>query len=160
LDKTTKKNKAIMDKKQILFLCAHNSARSQMAEAFLRLFFGDRYDVWSAGIKPSCVNPYVISVMDEEGVDMTGHYAKNVSDYIDYQFDSVVTVCDNVHRSCPFFPGAKNYIHEGFIDPSLFQGTEEDMIRQFRKVRDDIKYWIMQTFLPDERWTSEGLWEG
>jgi arsenate reductase len=151
--------KVNMDMKRMLFLCTHNSVRSQIAEAFLRVLFGDRYDVWSAGTKPTEVNPFAIMVMAEEGIELSSHYAKSVHSYTDYEFDSVVTMCSNIYQSCPYFNGAKNYIHEEFADPSLFQGTEQDIINQFRKVRDEIKAWIIQTFGHEYRMSLEGYWE-
>jgi arsenate reductase len=147
-----KKERIFMDKRRILFLCTNNSSRSQMAEAYLRFFFGDRYEAWSAGIESGPINPYAIDVMAEEGIDLSGHYTKNVWDLTANMFDSVVTVCDSVYLSCPFFPGAKNYMHKGFPDPSLFQGTERDKMMQFRKVRDETKIWIKQTFDSVDSW--------
>ncbi len=145
-----------MDKKTILFICTHNSARSQMAEGFVKALFGDLYDVYSGGTEPKKINPHVIEVMREIGIDLSGHYAKNVNDFIDEKIDYVVTVCDQAQASCPFFPGAKTYIHKGFRDPAQFEGTEEKILEQTRRVRDEIKSWIVETFGSDKK-LEEGV---
>lgn len=134
------------EKKKVLFLCTHNSARSQMAEGILRADFGDMYDVWSAGTEPSRVNPYAIRVMDEIGVDISDHSSKHIEKFEGDQFDTVVTVCDHAKETCPIFPGAKEYIHHGFSDPSKFRGKDEEIMAGFREVRDEIKTWIDQEF--------------
>jgi len=134
------------EKKRILFICTHNSARSQMAEGFIRHFYNDRYDASSGGTEPSRVNPYAIKVMEEVGIDISGHKSKSVKQFLDEKFDYVVTVCDKANEACPFFPGAKNTMHRGFQDPSLAKGTEEEIMEVFRSVRDEIKEWIGETF--------------
>lgn len=135
-----------MEKKTILFICTHNSARSQMAEGFVKTLYPDDYEVFSGGIEPSEVNPYVIKAMAEKGIDISDQYAKSVNEFIDKKIDYVVTVCDQAQASCPFFPGAKTYIHKSFQDPSEFQGTEEEILIQVRKVRDEIEKWIQENF--------------
>jgi arsenate reductase len=136
------------EKRRILFICTHNSARSQMAEGFVKTLYPDNYEVFSGGTEPSQVNPYVIKVMAELGIDISGQYAKNVNEFLDRKIDYVVTVCDQAQATCPFFPGGKTYLHKSFQDPSVFQGTEEEILEQVRKVRDEIKDWIEKTFNP------------
>lgn len=128
-------------KKRVLFICTHNSARSQMAEAFLNSHYGDRYEAHSAGTEPKTVNPYAIKVMGEIGIDITNHRSKSISEFRDENFDYVVTVCDHAKESCPFFPGEK-IIHKRFEDPSEFKGTEEEILVKTRRVRDEISSWI------------------
>jgi len=137
-----------MEKKTILFICTHNSARSQMAEGFVKTLYGSYYEVFSGGIEPSEVNPYVIRAMAELDIDISDQYAKNINEFLERKIDYVVTVCDQAQASCPFFPGGKNYIHKSFQDPYGFQGTEEEMLEQIREVRDEIKDWIEKTFDP------------
>ena len=134
-----------MKKKKVLFLCTHNSARSQMAEAFLRYYFGDFYEVYSAGTKPGKVNPYTIKVLEELGIDTSGLYSKSIEEFKGWEFDYVIAVCDSAKEECPFFPG-KVVIHKSFPDPSSYEGSEEEKLRFFRKVRDEIKEWILDTF--------------
>lgn len=126
-------------RRKVLFICTHNSARSQMAEALLRNLHGDRYEVNSAGTKPSEVNPYAIKTMAEMNIDISTQRAKSVEESKGIQFDYVVTACDQAKENCPFFPGAKEYLHESFEDPSQFAGTEKAKLEKFRHVRDKIK---------------------
>lgn len=136
------------EKKRILFICTHNSARSQMAEGFVKTLYPDDYEVFSGGTEPSPVNPFVVKVMAESGIDISGQYAKNVNEFLDREIDYVATVCDKVQEACPFFPGGKTNIHKSFQDPSVFQGKEEEILEQVREVRDEIKDWIEKTFDP------------
>ena len=133
-------------KKKVLFICTHNSVRSQMAEGILRALYGDRYEVYSAGTHPTGVNPYAVRVTAEIGVDISTHRSKSVEEFRGMRFDYVVTVCDNAKENCPFFPGAKVYLHRSFKDPSEAKGVEEEIMEVFRKVRDEIKNWIEKTF--------------
>lgn len=133
-------------KKKVLFICTHNSARSQIAEGILRSLYGDRYEAYSAGTQPTEVNPNAAKVMAEIGIDISGQEAKSVQKYLGEEFDYVVTVCDSAKEACPFFPGGKEFIHKGFEDPSQFTGGEQETIEVFRRVRDDIKTWIQKTF--------------
>jgi len=133
-------------KRKVLFICTHNSARSQMAEGLLRTMYGDRYEAYSAGIKPTGVHPLAVRVMAEIGIDISHHRSKSVVEFLGAEFDYVVTVCDRAKESCPFFPGAREYIHVGFDDPAGFSGTEEESLSVFRRVRDEIKKWILETF--------------
>jgi arsenate reductase len=133
-------------KKKVLFLCTHNSARSQMAEGFLRNLYGEKYKVFSAGSEPGKVNPNAIEVMKEAGIDISGHYSKNVLDFFEEDFDYVATVCGGDGESCPFFPGGKKQIHKVFEDPSSFSGSPEEVIEKFRETRNRIKEWIEEFF--------------
>lgn len=136
----------IADRKKILFLCTHNSARSQIAEGIIKSLYGDQYEAFSAGTEPSKVHPYAIKVMEEIDIDISQYRSKSINEFLDSQFDHVVTVCDQAKESCPFFPGAKNYIHKGFDDPSQSRGTPEEILDIFRETRDEIKDWIKNTF--------------
>ncbi|MEO0231287.1 MAG: arsenate reductase ArsC [candidate division WOR-3 bacterium] len=132
--------------KKVLFLCMHNSARSQMAEGLLKKLCGKDYEVYSAGINPKGVNPYAIKVMAEIGIDISGYRSKSIEEFKDMEFDYVITVCDETKEVCPFFPNGKKYLHKAFIDPSGFEGEEKEKIEVFRRVRDEIKKWIEETF--------------
>jgi arsenate reductase (thioredoxin) len=129
-------------KKRVLFVCIHNSARSQMAEAFLKEAGGGDFEVHSAGIEPGKLNPIVVEVMREIGIDISGNQTKSVADMLKSgkQFDCVVTVCDETSAErCPVFPGKTARLHWGFPDPSSFQGTHEEKLARTREVRDAIK---------------------
>lgn len=126
------------DKKRVLLLCTGNSARSQMAEGLLRREAGDRFDVYSAGTRPSSVRQEAISVMNEIGIDISGHRSKSVDEFSGLPFDFVITVCDNAKESCPIFPGESKRIHWSFEDPAAVQGSEEERKVAFRKIRDQI----------------------
>ena len=131
-----------MDKKKVLFVCVHNSARSQMAEAFLKQMAGDRFEVESAGLEPGRLNPIVVEVMKEAGIDISQNKTKSVFDFFKQgkQYDYVVTVCDESQSgACPVFPGKGERLHWGFADPSGFQGTWEDKLKQTREVRIQIE---------------------
>ena len=123
---------------RVLILCTGNSARSQMAEGLLRHLAGERVDVFSAGIKPSVVNPLAIRVMDERGIDIRHHRSKPLSEFLQQSFDYVITVCDNAAESCPVFPGRAQRLHWSFPDPALVEGDEHNKLRAFREVRDAI----------------------
>ena len=131
------------DKQRVLILCTGNSARSQMAEGLLRHEAGDRFEVFSAGTKPSTVRPEAISVMNEIGIDISGHRSKSVDEFNGEQLDYVITVCDNAKESCPVFPGTTKRLHWPFEDPATVQGSEDDRKAVFRKVRDQIHGRIM-----------------
>ncbi len=134
------------NKKKILFICTHNASRSQMAEGLLRTLYGERYETFSAGTQPTQVNPFAIKVMEEIGIDISTHRAKSVEEFRGMQFDLVVTVCDQAKETCPFFPGAKKYLHQSFEDPSRATGTDEMKLVLFRNVREKIKDWIVKNF--------------
>ncbi len=132
--------------KKVLFICTHNASRSQMAEGFLRAMKGDRYEVFSAGTEPRGVNPHAIRVMAEAGIDLHGHRSKSVDEFRDVSFDEVVTVCDSARESCPVFLGGGRKHHQSFPDPSLLEGTEEEIMAGFRSVRDAIRGWVQEQF--------------
>jgi arsenate reductase len=149
------------DMRTVLFLCTHNSARSQMAEAFLNQICRDKYHAESAGSTPTSINPHVATVMAEVGVPLTGHCSKSVKEFEGRTFDFVVTVCDQAKETCPFFPGEKE-IHRPFADPTAFTGSEEEILANTRKVRDEIKQWIEETFCkgnPDNKAGLQGMRE-
>jgi arsenate reductase len=131
-----------MNKQSVLILCTGNSARSQMAEGLLRHDAGDRFDVESAGTKPSRVRPEAIAVMKEIGIDLTGHRSKSIDEFRDRSFDYVLTVCDNAKDTCPIFPGHVNRLHHSFEDPAAVEGSEEDRQTAFRRVRDRIREYL------------------
>jgi arsenate reductase len=128
-----------MDKARVLFVCTHNSARSQMAEGLLRQLAGDRFEAFSAGTEVSSVRPEAISVMAELGIDISGQHSKSVDEFVGQQFAWVITVCDRARESCPYFPGAEQTAHWGFDDPAEAQGTDEERLKVFRRVRDEIR---------------------
>ena len=144
-------------KKKVLFLCTHNSSRSQMAEGLLRSLYGDRYEVYSAGTEPTSVSPYAIKVMQEIGIDISGHHSKNVEEFWGKKCDYVVTLCDQAKEACPYFPGADRYIHRAFEDPSTFSGAEEKVLSAFRHVRDEIQDWIEEYFGQESQAPSSPL---
>jgi arsenate reductase (thioredoxin) len=135
---------------RVLFLCTHNSARSQMAEGLLRHFAGDRFEVHSAGTEATSVRPQAVSAMAEVGVDLSGQESKTLERYLGEPFDYVVAVCDAVKEACPVFPGAKNHWHWSFEDPSQATGTEEERLEVFRTVRDEIRERIEKELLSEE----------
>jgi arsenate reductase len=135
--------KAFMkSKKRVLILCTGNSARSQMAEGLLRHDAGDRFEVFSAGTKPSGVRPEAIAAMRELGIDISGHRSKSVEEFEGQRFDYVLTVCDNAKESCPVFPGNTAAIHQSFEDPAAIQGTAEEKLAAFRGVRDQLRTFL------------------
>ena len=135
-----------MEKKSVLFVCTHNSARSQMAEGLLRDRHGDRYEVYSAGTEKSHVRPLAIQAMREIGIDLSDHYSKTVAELDGHTFDYVVTVCDSAREACPYVPARKENLHRSFDDPSATEGTDEEQLTVFRPVRDEISEWIDETF--------------
>jgi len=134
------------EKKKVLFLCTHNSARSQIAEGILRNLYGDKFEVFSAGTEPSRVNPYAIRAMQEIGIDISQNTSKSIDGFKEINIDYVVTVCDHAKETCPAFPEAKHNIHKGFSDPSKCRGKDEEMLLGFRQVRDEIRSWIQKEF--------------
>jgi len=131
-----------MEKKRVMFICIHNSGRSQMGEAFLRHYAGDRFEVHSAGIEAGKLNPLVVRAMEEIGISMEGHYSKKAQDYVDRgeHFDYVITVCDETSAErCPVFPGKHQRLHWGFPDPSSLTGTDEEKLAGIRPIRDAIQ---------------------
>mgnify|MGYP001183698621 CR=1 FL=1 len=143
-------------KKKVLFLCTHNSARSQMAEGLLRAIHGEEYEVYSSGIVATSVDPHAVLVMREIGIDISGQRSKTSSEFGDTIFDLAVTVCDRARQACPIcstrlelpssLPKAREVIHRSFEDPAAALGTEEEQLEAFRRVRDEIADWISWSF--------------
>jgi arsenate reductase len=127
------------NKSKVLILCTGNSARSQMAEGLFRQAGGDRYEVFSAGTKPSLVRPEAIAVMREIGIDISGHRSKSVDEFAGQDLDLVITACDNAKESCPVFPGRTQRLHWPFEDPAALAGSEEQRLAAFRSIRDQIQ---------------------
>ena len=152
-----------MNKIKVLFLCTHNSARSQIAEGLLRHFYVEKYDVFSAGSTPTHVNPLAIKVMAEIGIDISKQRSKSIEEFRGKDIDLVVSVCTSSAKVvCAFcssplirgrpeiigetLPGEKHYIHHGFSDPSEVDGSDEEKITAFQRTRDEIKKWIVDYF--------------
>jgi arsenate reductase len=140
-----------MTKQKVLFVCVHNSARSQMAEELLRKLAGGRFDVESAGIEPGQLNPVVVDVLKEEGIDISGKQTRSVQTLLKEkrQYDYVVTVCDETAADrCPLFPGKHQRLHWGFEDPSQVKGSDEEKFSRTRDIKEKIKAaiqaWINQ----------------
>ena len=137
----------VEDRARVLFLCTHNSARSQMAEGLLRHLAGSGFEVHSAGTEATLVRPLAIRAMEELGIDISGQESKTLDRYLEEPFDYVITVCDDANEACPFFPGARNRLHWSFEDPSRAGGSEEERLALFRRVRDEIRERIEQEFV-------------
>jgi arsenate reductase len=152
-----------MNKTKVLFLCTHNSARSQMAEGLLRHFYGEKYEVFSAGSSPTQVHPLAIKVMVEIGIDISKQTSKSIEEFRNKHINVVASVCRSSAKViCPFcsspiisgrpeiinaiLPGAKHYVHHGFSDPSEVDESDEEKLAAFRRTRDDIKKWILDYF--------------
>jgi len=135
-------------KERVLILCTGNSARSQMAEGLLRHAAGGRFEVESAGTRPGRVRPEAIAVMKELGIDISGHRSKHVEEFESQPFDYVLTVCDNARESCPVFFSDAKRLHQDFEDPAALQGTEEERLALFRRVRDEIRDYL-KSFPPE-----------
>lgn len=129
----------------ILFLCTGNSCRSQMAEAFVNHLRGHEYQAFSAGVSPHGIDPRAVKAMAEAGLDISGNRSKDTSEFLEQQFDYIVTVCDNARENCPFFPGAAQRVHAGFPDPPILAASaksEEEAMAPYRKVRDEIRAFV------------------
>jgi arsenate reductase len=136
--------------KKVLVLCTGNSCRSQIAEGYLRKFAGEKAIVYSAGVETHGVNPKAISIMAEDGIDICGHTSNKIDEYQDIDFDFVITVCDNAKERCPYFPTNAKKFHHNFPDPGKVTGSEEQIMQQFRTVRE-----IVKTY--SENFVSENL---
>jgi len=139
---------------RILFLCTGNSARSQMAEAFLRKYASDRFEAHSAGLEPKSVNPFIIQVMQEVGIDISGQSSKGVDTYLGkVLFQYLITVCDDADKNCPtVWPGVNQRMHWSFDDPAAFEGSDDEKLAKFREIRDQIegriKVWLEEQEIP------------
>ncbi|MEN9395272.1 MAG: hypothetical protein RL362_1493 [Bacteroidota bacterium] len=129
----------MVSKKNILVLCTGNSCRSQIAEGYLRHFFGNVANVYSAGVETHGVNPRAVAIMAEDGIDISNHTSNHVDEYAEIPFDLILTVCDNAKERCPYFPSHAVRLHCNFPDPAKATGTEEDVMMSFRTTRDLIK---------------------
>ncbi|MDR6568669.1 arsenate reductase [Chitinophaga ginsengisegetis] len=125
--------------KKVLVLCTGNSCRSQIAEGYLRHFAGDKAEIYSAGVETHGVNPRAIATMAEDGIDISTHTSNNINEYKGIDFDYVITVCDNAKERCPFFPSSAIKLHENFPDPAKATGSEDQIMSEFRSVRQIIK---------------------
>ena len=139
------------NKTRVIFLCTGNSARSQMAEAFLRAYGGGRFEAHSAGLDPGDIHPLTVQVMDEVGLSLEGQSSKSVKEYLgQVHFPYVFTVCDHAEENCPsVFLNQGKHVHVAFEDPAAFTGTEEEKLVKFREIRDQIEGWI-------KKWLREG----
>ena len=136
-----------MRKKKVLFVCVHNSARSQMAEAFLKLYGGDFFEVESAGIEPGRLNPLVVEAMQEIGINISRNKTKSAVDFLKQgrSYHYVITVCDEASAErCPIFPGVVKRLHWSFEDPSTLQGTKEERLAKIRAIRDSMKAKVLE----------------
>ena len=138
-----------MEKLRVLFLCTGNSARSQMSEAFLRKYAGDRFEVHSAGLDPTVINPYTVKVLEETGIDTSSQHAKSLDIYLGKtHFSYMITVCSSAEERCPTFPGMGIRLHWPFEDPAAYEGHDEAKTNKFREIRDQIeekiKNWLME----------------
>jgi arsenate reductase (thioredoxin) len=140
-----------MTTQRVLFLCTHNSARSQMAEGLLRHLAGNSFEVHSAGTEATSVRPEAIEAMSELGADISGQESKTLERYLGEPFDYVVTVCDDANEACPVFPGAENRLHWSIQDPSRAEGSDEERLEVFRKARDEIQARISKELLAGDR---------
>jgi len=140
-----------MSKTKVLFMCTGNSARSQIAEALLRKYAGDRFDVYSAGLEPQGINPYAGKVMEEIGISLEGQYAKHIREYMGkVNFGYLITVCSDAEERCPAtFPGISHRFHWSLEDPAAFAGSDEEKLQKFRDVRDQLDRQI-------KKWLAEG----
>jgi len=129
----------MLKQKKVLVLCTGNSCRSQMAEGIARALYGEQFEIFSAGTKPSYVHPHAITVMHEIGIDISNHRSKSVTEFVSQPIDFVITVCGNADQACPVFPGQSKRIHWEFEDPAHAEGSVEEVLDQFRKVRDTIR---------------------
>jgi arsenate reductase (thioredoxin) len=138
-----------LSKKKVIFLCTHNSARSQMAEAFLKKYAEDRFEVYSAGFEPQPIHPYVYRVMEEIGYDLSNQQPKSLSQYLGkVHFGIIITVCKKAEKQCPTFPGVSTRLFWDIEDPAAFVGSEDEKMAKFRQIRDQINKKI-------ENWLSE-----
>ena len=143
-----------MDKERVLFLCTGNSCRSQMAEAFLRKYGGDHFEVHSAGLEPKEINPLTFKVMEEIGFDLSNQFSKGIQVYLGkVLFQYLITVCDDAEKNCPtIWPGINKRLHWSFEDPAKVEGTPEEKLTKFRQVRDQIQTkifkWLVEQNIP------------
>jgi arsenate reductase len=136
--------------KKVLFICTHNSARSQMAEGLINHDLTGKVQAFSAGTEPSFVHPLAIAAMKEVGIDISRHRSKSIDEFVEEKFDFVITLCDHAAESCPIFFGGVQRIHMGFPNPAAVSGSQEERLGAFRKVRDQIRTQLVE-FLSDKK---------
>jgi arsenate reductase len=134
-------------KKKVLILCTGNSARSQIAEGLLKHICRDKFEVYSAGTKPSIVRPEAIKALAEIDIDISANRSKSIDEFSGEEIDYVLTVCDNAKENCPFFPAKTRLIHHSFEDPAIIEGDENTRLNAFRKVRDQIQNYLKNDFV-------------
>lgn len=139
-------DKKTESKHTVLFICTHNSARSQMAEGLLNHLFGDRYQAFSAGTEKTRLQPLAVEAMKRIGIDISHHRSKTVDHFVGREFDLVITVCDRAKEACPYIPTRKRRLHWSFEDPSAARGSQEERMAVFEKVRDEIRERILDYF--------------
>lgn len=127
------------DRQRVIFVCTHNSARSQMAEGMLRAWGGDRFEAFSAGTEATHVRPEAVTVMDEIGIDIGAHTSKTLEPFLGESFAWLITVCDQAKEACPTIPGISQQVHWSIDDPSGVEGDEEDRLAAFREARDRLR---------------------
>jgi arsenate reductase (thioredoxin) len=132
----------VAQRSRVLFLCTHNSARSQMAEGLLRYLAGDRFEAYSAGTEATHVRPLAIRAMEEIGIDISSQESKTLDRYLGEPFEYVITVCDDANEACPFFPEFSTRLHWSLRDPSQARGSEQERLAVFRSVRDELRNYI------------------
>ena len=137
-----------MAKRSIIFICTHNSSRSQMAEGLMRHHYGMRYNVFSAGTQPGGVNPFAVEAMKAIDIDISDHTSDNVDDFDPSTIDFAVTVCDSARDECPYFPARQMTVHHSFSDPSAVTGERAVKLAAFVEVRDQIEHWLTSEFVP------------
>lgn len=125
--------------KNVLVLCTGNSCRSQMAHGYLKTFAGEKARVYSGGVETHGVNPRAIAIMEEDGIDISDHTSNHVDEYMDVEFDYIITVCDSARERCPYFPSSAVRFHQNFSDPSKLEGTEKEIHEAFETTREDIR---------------------
>lgn len=133
-------------KKRVLFVCTQNAGRSQIAEGYLRARYGDRFEAFSAGTSPTAVSRKSVLVMNEMGIDISGHRSKSLDEFAGNEMDVVVTLCDHARGICPVYPWAKKTITKVFPDPGLLSGDDKEILNGVRNIRDQITRWIDQEF--------------
>lgn len=138
-------------KKRVLFLCTHNSCRSQMAEGIVNHYLGDRFEAFSAGTEKTRVNQGAAQVLAELGIDISHHRSKTLEEFAGRSFDQVITLCGSANEQCPLFFGGVERVHIGFDDPSRSTGSEEEVMGEFRRVRDEIRQKITAYLLEGEQ---------
>ncbi|TGN09114.1 arsenate reductase ArsC [Leptospira ilyithenensis] len=128
-----------MKTKNILVLCTGNSCRSQIAEGWLKNYSGGNANIYSAGIETHGVNPKAVMIMKEAGIDISGHTSNHINEYKEIEFDYIITVCDHAKENCPYFPSHAIRLHQNFSDPAKAKGSEEEILNEFRRVREEIR---------------------